>query len=54
MVIIIKPYCKILLYDDDSKILFSHSVPGQIANNLGKVLESRSDWPVDNKLSLPW
>ena len=38
MVISIEPNCKLLLYADESKILFSHSVPDQIANNLGKIL----------------
>ena len=52
MVIIIDPDCKLLLYAHDSTILFSHSDPDQIANKLEKVLESCSDWPVDNKLSL--
>ena len=37
---------------DNSTILFSHSESDQIANKLGKVLESCSDWLVDNKLSL--
>ena len=32
--------------------MFSHSYPEQNANKLGKVLESCSDWLVDNKLSL--
>ena len=44
--------CKLLLYADDSTILFSHKDPDQIANKLGKVLESCSEWLVDNKLSL--
>ena len=52
MVISIDPDCKLLLYADDSSILFSHRNPDQIANKLGKVLESCSDWLVDNKLSL--
>lgn len=52
MVISIDPECKLLLYADDSTILFSHRDPAQIANKLGKVLESCSDWLVDNKLSL--
>ena len=51
MVISIDPDCK-MLYADDSTILFSHRDPDQIANKLGKVLESCSDWLVDNKLSL--
>ena len=52
MVISIDPDCKLLLYADDSTILFSHKDPDQIAYKLGKVLESCSDWLVDNKLSL--
>ena len=41
-----------MLYADDCTILFSHKDPDQIANKLGKVLESYSEWLVDNKLSL--
>ena len=52
MVISIDPGCKLLLYADDSTIMFSHKDPDQIAHKLGKVLESCSDWLVDNKLSL--
>ena len=52
MVISIDPDCKLLLYADDSTILFSHKDPDQIANKLGKVLESCSEWLVDNKVSL--
>ena len=52
MVISIDPDCKLLLYADDSTILFAHKDPDQIANKLGKVLESCSEWLVDNKLSL--
>ena len=52
MVISIDPDCKLLLYADDSTILFSHKDPDQIAHKVGKVLESCSDWLVDNKLSL--
>ena len=52
MVISIDPDCKLLIYANDSTILFSLSDPDQIANKLGKVLESCSDWRVDNKLSL--
>ena len=52
MVISIDPDCKLLLYADDSTTLFSHSDSDQIANKLGKVLESCSDWLVDYKLSL--
>ena len=52
MVISIDPDYKLLLYTDDSTILFSHSDSDQIANKLGKVLESCIDWLVDHKLSL--
>ena len=52
MMISIDPDCKLLLYADDSTILFSHKDPDLIANTLGKVLESCSEWLVDNKLSL--
>ena len=48
----IDPDCKLLLYADVSTILFSRSDPDQIANKLGIVLESCSDWLVDNKPSL--
>ena len=52
MVISVDPDCKLLLYADDSTILFSHRDPDQIASKLSKVLESCSEWLVDNKLSL--
>ena len=52
MAISIDPDCKLLLYADDSTILFSHKDLDQIANKLGRVLESCSEWLVDNKLSL--
>ena len=42
--------CKLLLYADDSTVLFSHTDPDQIAIKLGKVLESCSEWLIDNKL----
>ena len=52
MVIGIDPDCKLLLYANDSTILFSHSDSDLIANKQVKVLEPCSDWLVDNKLSL--
>ena len=52
MVISTDQDCKLLLYANDSTIMFSHKDPDQIAHKLGKVLESDSDWLVDNKLSL--
>ena len=44
--------CKLILYADDSAILFSHKCVDTISKKLGKVLESCSSWLVDNKLSL--
>ena len=52
MIISIDPDCKLLLYADDSKILFSHKDAAVISSKLSKVLESCSAWLVDNKLSL--
>ena len=44
--------CQLLLYADDSVILFSHNNPEIISQKLGLQLESCSKWLVDNKLSL--
>ena len=44
--------CKLILYADDSAILFSHTSIDSIAKKLGKVLKSCSEWLVDNELSL--
>ena len=44
--------CKLLLYADDSTIIFSHKDPAVISTKLGKEMESCSDWLIDNKLSL--
>jgi len=44
--------CKVLIYADDTCILFSHNNPKVIAQKLSKMLESCHDWLVDNKLSL--
>ena len=52
MSISINSDCKLLLYADDSTIIFSHKNPDVISDRLGKELESCSDWLVDNKLSL--
>lgn len=52
MSISINSDCKLLLYADDSTIIFSHKNPDIISNKLGKELESCSNWLVDNKLSL--
>ena len=52
MVTSIDKDCKLILYADDSTILFSHKDPEFISAKLGKVLEGCSEWLVDNKLSL--
>ena len=44
--------CKLMLYTDDSAILYSHKDPRVISERLGQELESCSKWLVDNKLSL--
>ena len=44
--------CKLMLYADDSAILYSHKNPDVISNVLGQELENCSKWLVDNKLSL--
>ena len=51
MSISIDSECKLILYADDSAILFSHKDPNVISEKLGKVLENFSSWLVDNKLS---
>lgn len=48
----ISPECKLLLYADDSTILFLHKVPEVISRKRSSELESGSKWLVDNKLSL--
>ena len=52
MSISISKDCKVLLYADDTTILFSHRNPDFISQKLGKELESCSNWLIDNKLSL--
>ena len=52
MSISINSDCKLLLYADDSTIIFSHKNPEFISQKLGKELESCSEWLIDNKLSL--
>ena len=52
MTISVDEDCKLILYADDSAILFSHSDPCIISNKLCKVLKKCSDWLVDNRLSL--
>ena len=48
----IDPKCKLLLYADDSAIVFSHADPNVISNKLGTALDSLCDWLVDNKLTI--
>ena len=51
MSISINANSKFILYADNN-IMFSHKNPEFISQNLGKELESRSEWLIDNKLSL--
>ena len=44
--------CKLMLYADDSAILYSHKSHGWFPERLDQELESCSKWLVDNKLSL--
>ena len=52
MSISISSDCKLLLYADDSTILFSNRNPDVISEKLGKELQFCSQWLIDNKLSL--
>ena len=52
MSISIDEEAKLILYADDSAILYSHQNPDFISKKLGSILESCSSWLVDNKLSL--
>ena len=52
MFISIQSDCKLLLYADDSTIMFSHKDPESISEGLGKELDSCSERLIDNKLSL--
>ena len=52
MAISIDDECKLLLYADDSAILFSHKDPEIISQKLSIALSSCNNWLVDNKLSL--
>ena len=45
-------FCKLLLYADDSAILYSNKDPQVISDKLGLELEMCSKWLVDNTLSL--
>ena len=48
----IDPDCKLILYADDSAIMFAHDNPDFISEKLSHVMKNCSDWLVDNKLSL--
>jgi len=52
MSISIDPDCKLILYADDSAILYAHKDPHVISEKLSRVMDSCSNWLVDNKLSL--
>ena len=41
--------CKLILSVDDSAILFAHKDPEVISQKVSKVMESCSDWLIDNK-----
>ena len=49
----ISPESKLMLYADDSAILYSHKDPKAISEKLCFELEMCSKWLIDNKLSLP-
>ena len=44
--------CKLILYADDSAIVYAHKDPHIISRKLGSVLDKCSTWLVNNKLSL--
>ena len=44
--------CKVILYADDTAILFSHTDPKAISQKLSLMLDSCKNWLVDNKLSI--
>ena len=52
MVTSVSADCKLILYADDSAIMFAHKNHGVISQKLSNVIESCSNWLVDNKLSL--
>ena len=49
---VVSPECKLILYADDSAIIFAHKNYEVISQKLSNVMESCSNWLVDNKLSL--
>ena len=52
MVTSVSAGCKLILYADDSAIMFAHKNHEVISQKLSNVMESCSNWLVDNKLSL--
>ena len=52
MVISVSADCKLILYADDSAIMFAHKNHEVISQKLSNVMESCSNWLVDHKLSL--
>ena len=44
--------CKLILYADDSAMLFAQKDPEVISQKLSKVMELCSNWLIDNTLSL--
>ena len=52
MVTSVSADCKLILYTDDSEIMFAHKNHEVISQKLSNVKESYSNWLVDNKLSL--
>ena len=52
MVTSIDADCKLILYADDSAILFAHKDVNLISQKLRTVMDSCLEWLVDNKLSL--
>ena len=53
MVTSVSADCKLILYADDSAIMFAHKNHEVISQKLCNVMESCSNWLVDNKLSAP-
>ena len=52
MVTSVSADCELILYADDSAIMFAHKNHEVISQKLSNVMESCSNWLVDNKLSL--
>ena len=52
MVTSVSADCNLVIYVDDSAIMFAHKNHEVISQKLSNVMESCSNWLVDNKLSL--